>query len=414
MHESTLTGENTLNPATKTVVTTLYRCPELLLSPNDVPYTQAIDLWSVGCIHAELLLRKPIFPGKNEATTVQKIFEIIGYKTDYELGFPLSPEARRFLQNKCRYEGVSWAEALTGASPQAIEVIEGLLNYNPNLRISAQDALTLSYFRDVETFYDYSIDYLQPPSADFFNFEVQSVTLRQLKKIIQDEANELSMSNYQPEDLLDNTLTATKSSSLKAEDKREDKTMDSAAASKESSSANTPDNSNHAHEPQQQQQQQAQNKAAGGRGRKAGGGGPTGDNPFSRNNRNDGNKQSVASAVTAKLPEEGSTVSAAAAAESNDVNQNKIAADEKNRRLQDQQDITDKTAVEITPPEQTNNNRNKTNNNNNNNDKNTGQQSKAKVTANQQKQVQNSGQQDNQVPPQPPRSWFFRTFFTCN
>ena len=60
--EATLVGENRLNPLTEYVVTRWYRCPELLLAPNR-PYNEAIDLWSIGCILAELLRRKPLFPG---------------------------------------------------------------------------------------------------------------------------------------------------------------------------------------------------------------------------------------------------------------------------------------------------------------------------------------------------------------
>lgn len=63
-----------------------YRCPELLLAPNR-PYNEAIDMWAVGCILAELLRRKPLFPGKSHANQVQLIFEVIGYSASQNLGF---------------------------------------------------------------------------------------------------------------------------------------------------------------------------------------------------------------------------------------------------------------------------------------------------------------------------------------
>ena len=85
MDESTRVGSNQLNPMTEYVVTRWYRCPELLLSPNR-PYNEAIDLWSVGCILAELLRRKPLFPGKSHANQVQMIFEVMGYNDARELG----------------------------------------------------------------------------------------------------------------------------------------------------------------------------------------------------------------------------------------------------------------------------------------------------------------------------------------
>ena len=69
MDDVTRQGENQQNPMTEYVVTRWYRCPELLLSPNR-PYDEAIDLWSIGCILAELLRRKPLFPGKSHANQV--------------------------------------------------------------------------------------------------------------------------------------------------------------------------------------------------------------------------------------------------------------------------------------------------------------------------------------------------------
>ena len=61
MDDRTLAGANKVNPMTEYVVTRWYRAPELLLAPS-IPYSEAIDMWSIGCIIAELLRRKPLFP----------------------------------------------------------------------------------------------------------------------------------------------------------------------------------------------------------------------------------------------------------------------------------------------------------------------------------------------------------------
>lgn len=201
MHSSTLEGKNEANPITKTVVTTLYRSPELLLSPDDMPYTAAIDLWSVGCIHAELLLRRPVFNGKNEITTIQKIFEIFGYKGNENFGFPLSSEARRLLDSKCRGPRQSWPSVLPTATPSALQVIEKLLCINPSERISAVDALSLPFFDDAEVFYDYSKSYVSVPNSSFFAFEERSMTVIELVRLIEDEVRLLSMSNYDRSEL---------------------------------------------------------------------------------------------------------------------------------------------------------------------------------------------------------------------
>ena len=64
-------------PMTEHVVTRWYRPPELMLCPDGM-YDYAVDLWSVGCIFAEMLGRKPLFPGKNFVHQLSLIFDVIG------------------------------------------------------------------------------------------------------------------------------------------------------------------------------------------------------------------------------------------------------------------------------------------------------------------------------------------------
>lgn len=65
-----------LRPYTNLVVTLWYRAPELLLG-TDV-YSPAIDMWSVGCIMGELILREPLLMGKGEIDQIDKIFRVFG------------------------------------------------------------------------------------------------------------------------------------------------------------------------------------------------------------------------------------------------------------------------------------------------------------------------------------------------
>ena len=62
------------------VVTLWYRAPELLLGQRQ--YSEAIDIWSVGCIFAELILREPIFCGKGELEQLELIFRVLGNPTE--------------------------------------------------------------------------------------------------------------------------------------------------------------------------------------------------------------------------------------------------------------------------------------------------------------------------------------------
>ena len=74
---------------TEYVVTRWYRAPELLLSCEDSKseYSTAIDMWSVGCIFAELLGRKPLFPGKDYFHQLKLIMEVLGMPSKEDLHF---------------------------------------------------------------------------------------------------------------------------------------------------------------------------------------------------------------------------------------------------------------------------------------------------------------------------------------
>lgn len=87
---------------TEYVVTRWYRAPELLLSCET--YTAAIDVWSVGCILAELLGRKPLFPGKDYIEQLRLITQILGPPSDDDLTFINSIKARQYIRALPREE----------------------------------------------------------------------------------------------------------------------------------------------------------------------------------------------------------------------------------------------------------------------------------------------------------------------
>jgi len=70
-HEGIDDDSNNQITMTQYVVTRWYRCPELLLGPQN-PYSTAVDVWSVGCIFAEMLLGKALFPGNSNPEQVRK------------------------------------------------------------------------------------------------------------------------------------------------------------------------------------------------------------------------------------------------------------------------------------------------------------------------------------------------------
>lgn len=196
IHDSTRQGVNDLNPMTEYVVTRWYRCPELLLSPNR-PYTEAIDLWSVGCILGELLKRKPLFPGKSHANQVQLIFEVMGYHEGLDMGFPLTEEAQTFLEKRCRFRKQPFAKLLPDASADAIRMLDSLLTLNPAQRPSATQALQHAFLAGAETFYDYDAVALEPPPEHYFDFEHEQFSLEELRAMIHDEVRTAAAHQYE-------------------------------------------------------------------------------------------------------------------------------------------------------------------------------------------------------------------------
>lgn len=205
MHASTLQGANEIKPMTHAVVTTWYRCLELLLSPVQIPYSAAVDMWSVGCIFGELLQRKPLFKGKNHLNQIQSIFEIVGPYSYEELGFPLSSEARYYLRSRVEFHYKPFKSFLPAdsATDSALELLEGLLKVNPNDRFSAAEALQTSYLSDALVFYDYAaLDKRLEEEEETLTiasecyFDEEEASFEDLVQLLHEEVQEMSTGRY--------------------------------------------------------------------------------------------------------------------------------------------------------------------------------------------------------------------------
>lgn len=139
---------------TPVVVTLWYRAPELLLGATQ--YTAAIDMWSVGCICAELLIGRPLLPGKTEADQTDRIFRVFGMPQEADW-----PGVSRLPQHALFHPGkyvrtVSPADTLRDilhrrggeVSETGIDLLLGCLTLDPAKRLSAAAALTHPFFRE--------------------------------------------------------------------------------------------------------------------------------------------------------------------------------------------------------------------------------------------------------------------------
>lgn len=128
---------------TEYVVTRWYRAPEIMLSCKK--YTFAIDVWSTGCIMAELLGRKPVFPGDDYIHQLQIINEILGSPTEADLSFVTSEKAKRFMLGLPKKERVPLNILYPHANPLAIDLLQKMLMFDPAKRISVNEALRHPY-----------------------------------------------------------------------------------------------------------------------------------------------------------------------------------------------------------------------------------------------------------------------------
>ncbi len=101
------------------VVTLWYRAPEVLMG---VSYATPVDIWSCGCIFAELFLRKPLFPGQYEMDQLNKIFDIIGIPGEEE--WPKNAAVLRSNFQTSRISRRNFDDVIPDIDPQAKDLLE--------------------------------------------------------------------------------------------------------------------------------------------------------------------------------------------------------------------------------------------------------------------------------------------------
>ncbi|KAK9146853.1 hypothetical protein Sjap_006756 [Stephania japonica] len=134
---ATFYDPNHKHPMTSRVVTLWYRAPELLLGATD--YGVGIDLWSAGCILAELLAGKPIMPGRTEVEQLHKIFKLCGSPSEEYWKKSKLPHATIFKPQQPYKRCIS--ETFKDFPPPSLPLIETLLAIDPAERQTATAAL---------------------------------------------------------------------------------------------------------------------------------------------------------------------------------------------------------------------------------------------------------------------------------
>lgn len=133
-----------LRAYTHEVVTLWYRAPEILLGGKQ--YSTGVDMWSIGCIFAEMANRKPLFPGDSEIDEIFRIFRIMGTPT--EETWPDVSYLPDFKPSFPKWGKKDLGSIVTNLDRDGLDLLESLLAYDPARRISAKRALGSPYFRD--------------------------------------------------------------------------------------------------------------------------------------------------------------------------------------------------------------------------------------------------------------------------
>ncbi|THG16765.1 hypothetical protein TEA_026992 [Camellia sinensis var. sinensis] len=162
-----------------------YRAPELIFGATE--YTTAIDVWSAGCVLAELLLGQPLFPGESGVDQLVEIIKVLGTPTREEIKC-MNPNYTEFKFPQIKAH--PWHKIFhKRMPPEAVDLVSRLLQYSPNLRCSALDALTHSFFeelRDPNT--RLPNGRFLPPLFNFKPHELKGVPVEVLVKLIPEHA----------------------------------------------------------------------------------------------------------------------------------------------------------------------------------------------------------------------------------
>jgi len=125
------------------VVTLWYRAPDVLLGSRK--YSTPIDIWSAGCIFAEMSLGRPLFPGQSTSDQLLRIFKLLGTPTEETWsGVTELPEWKTDFP---KLETKSFQEIVPTLDPVGIDLLSRMLQYDPAQRITAKHAMQHNYFQ---------------------------------------------------------------------------------------------------------------------------------------------------------------------------------------------------------------------------------------------------------------------------
>ena len=167
---------------TEYVITRWYRAPEVILCPSE--YSKAVDIWSIGCIFAELLGRQPLFPGDHYLDQIQKIISVLGTPKNDDLEFITKSEAREFLMKLVKRTKQTWSSLFPNSNPVALDLLGKMLTFNPKKRYTVDQCISHPYFEGLHD------PEQEPITSKVFDWSFDSVELTKenLQNMIYEES----------------------------------------------------------------------------------------------------------------------------------------------------------------------------------------------------------------------------------
>lgn len=132
---------------THEVVTLWYRAPEVLL--GTLKYSCPIDVWSIGCIFAEMTTKKPLFQGDSEIDQLFRIFRIL--RTPTEETWPGVTKLPDYKPTFPKWTQDNLSSCMKKLEPEGLDLLRKMLTYSPADRITAKNAILHPYFDDLDT-----------------------------------------------------------------------------------------------------------------------------------------------------------------------------------------------------------------------------------------------------------------------
>ena len=126
------------------MVTRWYRAPEVILNASE--YTKAIDIWSIGCIFAELLGRTALFPGDNYLDQIQRVIAVLGTPTYEDISYISNEKALEFIKSIPKRSRQPLDSLFPDANPLALDLLSKMLTFNPLNRFTVEECLAHPYF----------------------------------------------------------------------------------------------------------------------------------------------------------------------------------------------------------------------------------------------------------------------------